>query len=71
MDTSKIKRIKVHLEKAQALLDSYDNEDRDRMLQMHRYELSLPGCLRWGIQASEDILNIYSRKRKNIRTEAI
>lgn len=68
MDTSKIKRIKAHLEKAESLLETYDNEDRDRILELHPYKSSLPGCLRWGIQASEELLRKYSRNRKNIRT---
>ncbi len=64
MNRNKIKRLLAHLSKAQALLDSMSDKDKEKILNLHNGSSTLQYCLRWGITAAENIIKDYPGRVK-------
>ncbi len=58
-----LRKINKLFEKADELLSSLSNEEQERILQIHNENHSLNHCIRWGLQASEELVEIENRKR--------
>ncbi len=64
MNRNKVKRLLAHLNKAQALLDSMSDKDKEKILNLHNESATLQYCLRWGITAAENIIEDYPGRVK-------
>lgn len=64
MNRKKIKRILAHLTKAQALLDSMGEGDKEKILETYNEGRTLQYCMRWGINTAEEVLRDFPGRIK-------
>jgi len=64
MNRNKVKRILAHLIKAQALLDSMGETDKEEILETYNENRTLQYCLRWGINTAEEVLHDFPGRVK-------
>jgi hypothetical protein len=64
MNRKKIKRILAHLTKAQALLDSMSEGDKEKILETYNENKNLLYCLRWGVNNADEILRDFPGRVK-------
>ena len=64
MNRKIIKRILAHLTKAQALLDSMGEGDKEKLLETYNESRTLQYCMRWGINTAEEVLRDFPGRVK-------
>jgi len=58
-----LKKIKVLMDKVETLFNELPSQVQNDILQVHEADASLNHCIRWGVQASEELLD-----KKNFKT---
>ena len=61
-ERSAIEIISAHFDKIDYLYSSLDLSTKDKILDYHNETGSLPHCIRWGVQACEDLLEENDKK---------
>jgi len=59
---SELKEINKLFEQADELLNSLSNEEQENILNVHNEKHSLNHCIRWGLQASEELVEMAENK---------
>ena len=59
---SELKEINKLFEQADELLNSLSNEEQENILNVHNEKHSLNHSIRWGLQASEELVEMAENK---------
>lgn len=61
-----LEQIKEKFEEINSLYEELPHELQSKITEFHNSEGSLPHCIRWGNQASEEICHSYSLTGENL-----